>query len=524
MNGRWTNHSDKDDGMPEADVPAVAYVRMSTDHQKYSTGNQLDVIQNFAAARGLRILRVFEDLGKSGLRIDGRKALQSLMAEVKSGQADFKAILVYDVSRWGRFQDADEGGYYEFKCTRAGIQVHYCGEQFENDGSIGSNLLKTVKRVMAGEYSRELSVKVFAGQCRLVELGYRQGGAAGYGLRRELIDEHGVPKGELIRGQQKSFQTDRVVLVPGPEREQDVVRRMYRMFVEDGRSEREIAGALNADGYLTDLGRPWTRASVYQILTNEKYIGNNVYNKVSFKLKQRRVVNPREMWIRAEGVYPAIVDEALFLRAREIVDARSHRFTDDELLAALRGVLKQNGVLSGLIIDEQSNLPSSSAFRHRFGSLLRAYQLIGYVPEHDYRYIEINRRLRQAHPEIVAEIMDGVTDRGGHAVQDPDTDLIRINDEFTASVVLARCHETEAGSLRWRIRLDVSLVPDITIAVRMDETNQATRDYYLLPSIDMTVDRLRLAEQNGLSLDAYRFDTLNYFYALAGRAQITEAA
>lgn len=524
MTGRWTIHPEQDEVTPETDVPAVAYVRMSTDHQKYSTENQLDIIRNYATARGLQILRVFEDYGKSGLRIEGREALQKLMAEVKSGQADFKVILVYDVSRWGRFQDADEGGYYEFECTRAGIQVHYCGEQFENDGSISSNLLKTVKRVMAGEYSRELSVKVFAGQCRLVELGYRQGGAAGYGLRRVLIDEHGNPKGQLSRGEQKSLQTDRVVLIPGPDREQDVVRRMYRMFVEGGRSEREIAGTLNADGHLTDLGRPWTRASVHQILTNEKYIGNNVYNKVSFKLKQRRVVNPRDMWIRAKGAYPAILDEALFLRARKIVDARSHRFTDDELLEALSKVLKRKGVLSGLIIDEQKSLPSSSAFCHRFGSLLRAYQLIGYEPERDYRYIEINRELRNAHPGIVAKIFEGIANCGGHATQDPDTDLIRVNDEFTASVVLARCDETQAGSLRWRIRLDTGLVPDITIAVRMDETNKTPRDYYLLPGIDMTVDKLHLAEQNGLSLDAYRFDTLDYFYALAGRAHITEAA
>lgn len=183
MSGRLVTNSGKSDGAAEPDVPAVAYVRMSTDHQKYSTENQLDVIRNYAAARGLQILRVFEDSGRSGLRLDGREALQNLMAEVQSGQADFKAILVYDVSRWGRFQDADEGAYHEHVCSRAGIRVHYCGEQFENDGSIGSNLLKTVKRVMAGEYSRELSVKVFAGQCRLVELGYRQGGA---GAMREF--------------------------------------------------------------------------------------------------------------------------------------------------------------------------------------------------------------------------------------------------------------------------------------------------------------------------------------------------
>lgn len=222
--------------------PAVAYVRMSTDHQKYSTENQLDAIRRYATARGLEIIRVFEDSGRSGLRLDGREALQKLMAEVQSGHADFSAILVYDVSRWGRFQDADEGAYHEHICSRAGIRVHYCGEQFENDGSIGSNLLKTIKRVMAGEYSRELSVKVFAGQCRLVELGFRQGGAPGYGLRRVLIDEHRSAKGELTRGERKSLQSDRVILAPGPAQEVDVVRRMYRMFVQEGRSERDIAG------------------------------------------------------------------------------------------------------------------------------------------------------------------------------------------------------------------------------------------------------------------------------------------
>jgi DNA invertase Pin-like site-specific DNA recombinase len=116
--------------------PAAAYVRMSTDHQKYSTENQLDTIRRYAEQRGFEIIRIFEDSGRSGLRIDDRDGLQLLMREVQSGSADFQAILVYDVSRWGRFQDADEGAYYEHLCSRAGIRVHYCGEQFDNDGTI----------------------------------------------------------------------------------------------------------------------------------------------------------------------------------------------------------------------------------------------------------------------------------------------------------------------------------------------------------------------------------------------------
>src|SRR5208337_3834569 len=113
----------------------------------------------------------------------------------------------------------DESAYYEYICRQAGVAVHYCAEQFENDGSPVSTIVKGVKRAMAGEYSRELSAKVFTGQCRLIELGYRQGGPPGYGLRRQLIDQTGAAKSTLSRGEQKSLQTDRVVLVPGPTNE-----------------------------------------------------------------------------------------------------------------------------------------------------------------------------------------------------------------------------------------------------------------------------------------------------------------
>ncbi|MGE0702962.1 MAG: recombinase family protein, partial [Vicinamibacterales bacterium] len=180
---------------------------MSTEHQKYSTANQADVILRYANTRGFTIVRTYEDTGKSGLRLDGRDALKQLIADVRERSADFTAVLVYDVSRWGRFQDADESAYYEFVCKEAGIAVHYCAEQFENDGSMSATIIKSMKRAMAGEYSRELSAKVFAGQCRLITLGFRQGGPAGYGLRRHLVDEHRQSKGDLRRGAQKSLQT-----------------------------------------------------------------------------------------------------------------------------------------------------------------------------------------------------------------------------------------------------------------------------------------------------------------------------
>lgn len=125
---------------------AAEYVRMSTDHQKYSTENQSDAIRKYAEERGFELVRSYADAGKSGLRIEGREALQQLIQDVQDGTADFEVILVYDVSRWGRFQDADESAYYEYICRRANKQVEYCAEQFENDGSPIATIVKGVKR------------------------------------------------------------------------------------------------------------------------------------------------------------------------------------------------------------------------------------------------------------------------------------------------------------------------------------------------------------------------------------------
>ena len=508
---------------PPEPIFAAAYVRMSTEHQQYSTSNQMDVIREYAKQRDLRIVREYSDEGKSGLNIQGRDSLAQMIADVQAGEAEYTSILVYDVSRWGRFQDADESAYYEYICRRAGVSVHYCAEQFENDGSPVSTIVKGVKRAMAGEYSRELSGKVFRGACKLVELGFRQGGAAGYGLRRMLVDQNGERKAVLKIGEQKSIQTDRVILVAGPAEEVAVVREIYRDFLE-GKQESEIAAALNVQGVVTDFGRAWTRGTVHEVLTNEKYIGNNVYHRTSFKLKQKHVVNPPDKWIRAEGAFEGIVEAKTFFKAREIILARSQRLSDEEMLEKLRGVLRQHGRISGMIIDEAEGLPSSAAFQHRFGSLVTAYRLIGYDPGIDYNFIETNRKLRKQHPEIVALVIRRVQELGAVATWDAKTELLHLNGELRVSIVLCRHITTPGGASRWVVRLDAGLKPDITIAVRMDATNEGIRDYYLLPGLDMTWENLRMAEENGIYLDAYRFENLDYFAGMAERVKIKEAA
>src|SRR5215208_3141944 len=111
-------------------------------------------------------------------------------------------------------------------------------------------------------------------------------------------------------------------------------------------------------------------------------------------------------------------------------------------------------------------MASSSVYRNRFSSLIRAYQLIGYTPNRDYDFLETNRQLRLMHPKVVTDVIDRIHQSGGAVVRDATTDLLTVNGEFTASLVIARCRRTEFGSFRWLIRLDAGHKPDITIAVR----------------------------------------------------------
>jgi hypothetical protein len=168
-------------------------------------------------------------------------------------------------------------------------------------------------------------------------------------------------------------------------------------------------------------------------------------------------------------------------------------------------------------------MPSSSAYRNRFGSLLRAYELVGYRPDRDYRFLELNRQLRGLHPQVVAEVCAGI-ERGGGQVGAGRDGLLSVNGELTLSVVLARCQQRPSGALRWRFGFDTGLVPDVTVAVRMAPDNAGRLDYFLFPGIDLVGGRLRLAEDNGLAIDAYRFDDLEELFALSARIPFAMAA
>jgi DNA invertase Pin-like site-specific DNA recombinase len=492
---------------------AAEYVRMSTDHQKYSTQNQQDAIAAYAANRGLAIVCTYKDEGKSGLHIERREALQRLIGDVKARRTEFQFILVYDVSRWGRFQDVDESAYYEFICKEAGVQVLYCAEQFENDGSLASAIHKTLRRGMAGEFSRDLSTKVFAGQCRIVRLGFHKGGPPGYGLRRFLLDDGRIPKMQLERGQQKSLQTDRIVLVPGPPAEVEIVRRIFSAFVEGRKSVRLITWGLNELQIPNALGNPWSTRNVADILTNERYIGNIIFNRTSFKLQQKRVVNPPEMWVRRDNAFEPIVSPETFAAAQMLIDQRRRLRSEQQKLSRLKAAQREKERLSEEIRAATRDARRPKPFEERFGSLGTAHRMSAYQPKPPNYVNDPEARIGSIVRFVATAVISGIETRGARAIYSDEACLVTIDGYLRMAIGIAWSAPNGIHGVFWSIRLRREIESHLTLIIRMDAANEEVQAYYLLPSNDLSHGKKRqLRLSNLVFRDACRFEDLEALY------------
>ena len=358
---------------------AAQYLRKSTEHQRYSTENQAAAIAKYARRRGCRIVKTYTDEGISGLQLKNRKALKQLLADAVSDDPGYDLILVYDVSRWGRFQNPDQSAHYEFLCSEAGVPVEYCAESFVNDGSLSSTLLKNLKRVMAAEFSRELSTRVAAGKRRLARKGYWQNGRPGLGLRRQTVDEHGRPGLVLESGQRKGIQSHRTTLVPGPKDEIALVNRIFAMLVVSRISRAGIARRLNAEGLRTDRGLAWTFSNINSLVRNRKYVGDLVFNRMTNVLGRGSVRRPTGEWLLTKAVFEPIVDPKLFEAAQHLIRVRAVHMKKADMLPALAELLAARGRLSEAIINRSSTVPCTTVYRRHFGSLRAAYAAIGYA-------------------------------------------------------------------------------------------------------------------------------------------------
>ncbi|MEY9463874.1 recombinase family protein [Bradyrhizobium ottawaense] len=462
---------------------AAQYVRMSRELQRYSIKNQLAAIAAYAEANTLTIVRTYADEGRSGLRIKGRPGLIELIDDVQSGKADFDHILVYDVSRWGRFQDVDESAYYEFLCKRSGVQVEYCAELFKNDGTFVSGIAKSLKRGMAAEWSRELSVKVHAGHCRVASLGYRVGAPVGYGLRRLMVDESEHPKGFLAKGQFKALQSDRVRLQHGSAEEVAVIRSIFDQFVNGRRSFSDIRRQLNDAGIANHNGRPWTDGMIPTILANENYIGKTIYNRTSRRLGQKLVKNPDHTWVRGTAQIEPIVDPGIFARAQKLLAERRVEIPENEMLLRLRLTLRRRGKLNSRIINTTLGLNHVSSYVKHFGSLRKAYALIGYEPPRDCDWIDTRELWAARQARHAAELAEALRNDLGLRVELVlDGIGLDVGGKRLVSFLVARrlARRGEDHAPQWKAyRRQIS--SGLLAVMRLDAGNKTIQDYVLLP-------------------------------------------
>ncbi|UTP38266.1 recombinase family protein [Phenylobacterium sp. LH3H17] len=359
-------------------IPAVAYLRMSTARQPESLAHQRAAIDAFARARGYDVQRAYADSAVSGVEAARRPAFRDLLATVLGGRADFAAVLVYDVSRWGRFQDPDEAAHYEFLFACEGVRIIYCAEAFAEGQAAQDVLMKSLKRAMAAEYSRELGAKVAQAQARLSALGHWQHGPPGYGLRRRLVNADGTPGPILEDGQRKSDPRQHTVLVKGPARDVAVVRRMHRLCGRQGLGPAAIAHLLNSEGVAAPRAASWSAERVRLILANPKYAGVLVTGRRHTPLGGRRRDQPAQAWITVPGASPALVSRKAFAATQAVLRRHATPETPD-LLEALMAVVEVHGVVGEGRL-KALGVPNYRAYRVRFGSLRQAFAAIGYAP------------------------------------------------------------------------------------------------------------------------------------------------
>ncbi len=498
-------------------VPAAQYVRMSMEDQEYSIANQEAAIHTYAKSRGYVVVSTYADAGKSGIEIKHRKELRRLLSDVMSGRAQYKAILVYDVSRWGRFQDVDEAAHYEFLCKSAGVPVRYCAEQFDNDGSLPSSIMKAMKRTMAAEYSRELGIKVSAGQRRLALLGFRVVGMAGYGLQRMMVSPDGQRRLILNDGERKAIHTDRTILVPGRKEEVACVRTIFEL-ADSGKTPREIATELSVRHMLTAKGLPWGRASVYRILTNEKYAGCNTYGKTTQKLSSVSRVVERHLWITKPDAFVSIVGRDMFDRIQALLKQRvGHPARSDAyLIQGMKKVLTREGRLTHRILKQKGILGCS--YYKRFGSVMKAYEMAGYrPPTRTVRLSDAQIRLRLLRRDLYTRLKQLFSDRVRFiSAQGQQVRLVvEIDGRLRLAIYLCRTVKNRAGEIGWNLRprpLDRHLP---TLICTVDQSFSKLLNFYVLPPLEKSVKWKILREGEPWLSAGRKLNKLEDFCAVA---------
>lgn len=459
---------------------AAQYIRMSTDKQDLSPSVQKEAIATYAAARGMEVVASYEDEGRSGIHLKNRPGLLRLLRDV-TDSPQFSTVLVYDVSRWGRFQDTDAAAYHEYHCRLHGTEVIYVAEMFGAEVNPITAMLKSMKRAMAAEYSRDLASKSRAGQHQAVSRGYQIGPLPPLGYRRCSVSADGHRRVVLDSGQRKLAFTDRIEWVLASQEEIDLVKRICDLYARTRLSFTDIARLGSVEGWRDHQGRLLNARAIATLLRNEALIGNFVWGRT----KHKKSLISREP-SRNDGCVPRLVDDGTWaqIQRRTALEV-SRKQTDEEILANLRKALQRNPTLTTRDFRAQG-LPNKVTIRTRLGAWTECLRQAGRDPtELDNALVERTRQRRENRREFGLAIARRLREDGRHVAFDGRLNVLDFS-ELRVRLRLLWPTFGEVGQA-WRIRVErISRDVDFDLLVRMEDRSRP-KDFFVVPPADVVV-------------------------------------
>lgn len=348
-------------------MKVALYIRRSTNErlQADSLKVQEQILRAYAREHSMKVVEVFTD-SASGTSTKHRASFLQMVERITHG-ALFSAVLVRDVSRFGRFFDVDEGAFFEVLFLGHGVKTVYCEEVFASDTSPMASLVKSVRRVMASEYSRDRSRLTRYAQSRATRLGFHAKGPAPYGMRRVMITQDGRHVLDLGPGEWKALANHRVRLVAGDPEAVSTVRRIFDLYDGDKLEPSAIARALNESGIASPKGLRWCEQSVSNVLSNSVYAGLARYQPRRNGLSDPLPVSQVESLAVWDAPGPeAIIEVEQFRRVEMRLSRRTSRRSNATLATEARAAFEEHGCVEPAMLDRLPLHCSWGAYRTRF--------------------------------------------------------------------------------------------------------------------------------------------------------------
>ena len=310
----------------------VAYVRMSTGKQEHSPAQQRSAIAAHAKRQGYVIAKEYADLGVSGVKAEKRPQFRQMISDGSARK--FDRIVVYDRSRFGRF-DSVEFGRWVQPLREAGVDLETLDGGVEDWDDFGGRLKGMIEQEGKHAFVIDLSRATVRGQTSKAVEGRGYAGPTPFGYVRTTT----------ITGRNR-HSTLALDAIAAP-----VVRRIFETYAAAGSSLTSVAAALNDEGVPPPRrGERWRKNSVQRILENEVYMGDAVWGRRLKGLYHGRSGTEVVKRKRGAGIVfiepirhldavPAVVDRETFARVQRLMRERGGQTRSPAKIRTLSGLL-----------------------------------------------------------------------------------------------------------------------------------------------------------------------------------------